>query len=82
MEVEPNPANPVTVLSFELRVASSVNLAVYDVSGRKVAELLSGRQEAGAHVVTWDASGLGSGVYLARLQVGQDTHAGKVVVVK
>ncbi len=82
LSVGPNPANPVTVLSFELRVASSVSLAVYDVSGRKVAELLSGRQEAGAHVVTWDASGLGSGVYLARLQVGTETQAGKVVVVK
>ncbi len=82
LEVGPNPANPVTIFSFELRAASCVSLEVYDVSGRKVAELLSGRQEAGAHVVTWDASGLGSGVYLARLQVGQDTQAGKVVVVK
>ncbi len=82
LEVGPNPANPVTTFSFELRVASSVNLEVYDVSGRKVAELLSGRQEAGAHVVTWDASGLGSGVYLARLQVGGESQAGKVVVVK
>ncbi len=81
LEVGPNPANPVTILSFELRVASSVNLEVYDISGRKVAELLSGRQEAGAHVVTWDASGLGSGVYLARLQVGGESQAGKVVVV-
>ncbi len=82
LAVGPNPANPVTTFSFKLRVASSVNLTVYDVSGRRVAELLSGRQEAGAHVVTWDASGLGSGVYLARLQVGQETQAGKVVVVK
>ncbi len=53
-----------------------------DVSGWRVAELLSGRQEAGAHVVTWDASGLGSGVYLARLQVGGESQAGEVVVVK
>ncbi len=82
LEVGPNPANPVTTFSFELRSASSVNLEVYDVSGRRVAELLSGRQEAGAHVVTWDASGLGSGVYLARLQVGGESQAGKVVVVK
>ncbi len=43
LEVGPNPANPVTIFSFELRDASSVSLEVYDVSGRKVAELLSGR---------------------------------------
>ncbi len=82
LEVGPNPANPVTTFSFELRAASCVSLAVYDVSGRKVAALLSGRQEAGTHVVTWDASGLGSGVYLARLTMSGYQNAQKIVVVK
>ncbi len=82
LEVGPNPANPVTTFNFELRAASFVGLEVYDVSGRRVAELLSGRQEAGAHVITWDASGLGSGVYLARLTTSGYQDAQKIVVVK
>ena len=45
----PNPFNPTTVLSYELRVASKVNLTVYDVAGTKVAELANGWRDAGNH---------------------------------
>ena len=43
----PNPFNPSTVASFELRVASQVKLAVYDISGREVALLAEGCYPAG-----------------------------------
>ncbi len=75
----PNPFNPSTVISFELPVASFVKLAVFDVSGRDVrahgcAPLGGGntpalQYPAGRHRITFDGSGLPSGVYLARLTV-------------
>lgn len=64
---DPNPFNPTTAISYQLPAASFVNLAVYDVSGRKVAELVNGWRDAGVHGVTFDGSHLASGVYIYRL---------------
>jgi hypothetical protein len=71
----PNPFNPSTVLRFDLARAGRAVLALYDVRGRGVAELLGGeRLPAGAHQVAWtgiDASGrpVASGVYYLRLSL-------------
>ncbi len=64
----PNPFNPSTVVSFRLSVFSDIRLAIYDVLGRKVAVLVDGAMPAGPHSVTFDASGLASGVYVVRLE--------------
>ncbi len=65
----PNPFNPTTVLSFELRVPSLVNLEVFDVNGERVmVGFIPTRQyPAGTHHIPLDGSDLPSGVYLARL---------------
>ncbi|TKJ41003.1 hypothetical protein CEE37_04885 [candidate division LCP-89 bacterium B3_LCP] len=78
----PNPFNPLTVLSFKLHDASIVNLAVYDISGRLVTTLVNGWRDAGIHEVTFDASGLPSGVYLYRLTAGEFSDSGKMVLMK
>jgi hypothetical protein len=63
----PNPFNPTTVISFQLPVSSDVRLVVYDLLGREVAVLLNEKRQAGIHTSTFDASSLGSGMYLYRL---------------
>ncbi|MFH1733841.1 MAG: T9SS type A sorting domain-containing protein, partial [bacterium] len=83
----PNPFNPVTAISYQLSSVSHVNLTVYDVSGRKVAELTDGFRDAGRHEVTFEASGLASGIYLYRLQTSGSgtiptTVTGKIVLMK
>ncbi|TKJ41089.1 hypothetical protein CEE37_05325 [candidate division LCP-89 bacterium B3_LCP] len=78
----PNPFNPTTVLSYKLQDASRVNLSVFDISGRLVAELVNSWRDAGVHEVTFDASGLTSGVYLYRLTAGEFTDTGKMVLMK
>ena len=78
----PNPFNPTTVLSYKLQDASFVHLAVYDVSGRRVAELVNGWRNAGNHEVIFDGSDLGSGIYIYRLVTGNVTASGKMVLVK
>jgi hypothetical protein len=70
----PNPFNPVTVLHFALARAATVDLAIFDVTGRKVAVLAQGPRPAGRHALRWDGRDLAgrraaSGTYLARLQV-------------
>jgi hypothetical protein len=78
----PNPFNPVTMVSFVLPQAARVNLSVYDVAGHLVSKLVEGWREAGNHEITFDGSGLASGVYLCRLSAAKYTAAAKLVVVK
>jgi len=65
----PNPFNPTTILSFNLPDPAIVSLVVYDVLGRKIAELAAGSYGAGTHTSTWNAADQSSGVYFARFTV-------------
>jgi hypothetical protein len=82
ISVYPNPFNPSTVISYQLSVDSFVNLAIYDVSGRKSAELVNGWRDMGVHEVTFDGSGLVSGVYLFRMTAGEFSEIGKMLLIK
>lgn len=78
----PNPFNPVTTISYQLRVASGVSLKVYDVLGREAATLVNGRKPPGKYMLKWDASHLPSGVYFYRLQTDSFSETRKLVLVK
>lgn len=80
----PNPFNPSTTISYALPQAVEVELKVYDLTGKEIATLVSGKQLAGKHEVRWSPNGLASGVYVYRLQA-KDTSSGstqKVVLTK
>ncbi|MDA0874787.1 MAG: T9SS type A sorting domain-containing protein [Bacteroidetes bacterium] len=66
----PNPFSGQTRLALSVPEAGRVTLRIYDALGREVATLIDGMLEAGSHGVTFDAPGLPSGVYYARLQAG------------
>jgi hypothetical protein len=78
----PNPFNPTTTISWRLTVSSPVKLSVYNLRGQKVATLINQRQPAGFHTITFDASGLASGVYFYRLEAGRFLESRKMVVLK
>lgn len=78
----PNPFNPTTVVGYRLSVDGPAKLTVYDLLGREVAVLVDGPMSAGAHSVTFDASGFSSGVYIYRLQTAQGVLTRKMVLIK
>lgn len=78
----PNPFNPTTSISFTLPEAGEASLKVFDMNGREVATLVNGMTERGAHTVTFDASGLSTGVYFYTLKAGELTSTNKMVLVK
>jgi len=84
----PNPFNPATTVSFDLRVATSTRLTVFDVSGRVVRTLVAGQQLAGGrHDVTWDGLSeagrpVSAGVYLYRLEAGDFQQTRTMTLVK
>lgn len=80
----PNPFNPTTTISYRLDKPGRVKLAVYDIMGREVALLENGMKPQGIHSQSWDAS-LGkfsSGVYLYKLDVGNETLIRKLTLIK
>lgn len=78
----PNPFNPTTVVSYQLPVAGTVKLAVYDLLGREVAMLVNEHQRAGHYSAAFDATGLPSGAYFYRLSAGNFTAVKKLVILK
>jgi len=71
----PNPFNPVTSFTYSLPEDGLVQVAIYDISGRMVSELVNGYQSAGSYPVVWDANELSSGVYLVNMTAGEFTSA-------
>lgn len=78
----PNPFNPVTKITYQLPVSSSVTLTVFDINGRELIISKNENQQAGYHEFVFDASSLASGVYLYRVTAGKYIETRKMVMVK
>jgi photosystem II stability/assembly factor-like uncharacterized protein len=83
----PNPFNAGTTISYELPAAADVELAVYDISGRRVALIERRRRGAGAFDHAWNGADdrgerLASGVYFLRLGAGGEQAVRKIVILK
>jgi hypothetical protein len=82
----PNPFNPSTRISFSIYESGFVKLAVYDLLGREIKNLVSENRKPGNYEVNFDASsvagGLTSGVYFYKLQVNNFIESKKMFLVK
>ncbi len=83
----PNPFNPSTRIEFALARGTRVDLAVFDLTGRRLARLISGDLASGRHTVLWDGRGddgrgLPSGTYLYRLVTGDEVFSRKLTLLK
>jgi photosystem II stability/assembly factor-like uncharacterized protein len=78
----PNPFNPTTEIRYHIPHSSYVSLKVFDVIGREVVTLVDDIRVAGNHNISWNASGVPSGVYFYRLQAGNFMKTRKLVILK
>ncbi|MFK7849196.1 MAG: T9SS type A sorting domain-containing protein [Rhodothermales bacterium] len=78
----PNPFNPQTTIFFELNQSAHVELKVYDMLGREVAVLLDNTLASGNHQAIFEATGLTSGVYYARLVASGDVVTQQLLLMK
>ncbi len=78
----PNPFNAGTTIRIELIRPGETQVTFYDLKGRRVDQILSGPLPAGTHAISWKPRGLGSGIYLYRLDVDAVSRIGKAVYLK
>lgn len=78
----PNPFNPSTNIEFELPHATHVKLAIYDILGRLVVNLLDSQLARGQYDVVWNASAFSSGLYFCRFTDGVNIRTIKMSLVK
>jgi hypothetical protein len=80
--VYPNPFNPETTISFTLAEQSHIDLAVYDIRGRKIDHLLHDTRQAGYYQISWNAENIPSGNYFIRLETADRELVQKVTLLK
>jgi len=93
----PNPFNPTTKIKFQIPLLRGVsegqlvtpgregvftNISVYDISGRLVKTIIQQNIKPGSYEVTFDATGLSSGVYFYKLVTNGFTDTKKMMLVK
>ena len=87
LECHPNPFNPKTSIDYFMPERGDVELAVYDVSGRRVAVLERGERNEGEHRAAWngvdeDGNPVATGVYFLRLDALGGSRTAKAVLLK
>jgi hypothetical protein len=83
----PNPANPTTLVRFELAARGPVQLGIFDVAGRRVRDLAHATFDGGRHAVVWDGRDdagreVASGIYLTRFVAGGAAATRKLAVIR
>ncbi len=82
LKCSPQPFNPETIFSFNLSQKGQAKLEIYNLAGQQVAVLLDRVLEAGVYEHPWNAQGLPSGVYLARLNTPAGSVTQRVLLLK
>ncbi len=83
LRVNPNPTSGTTWFTFTTRESAKTTLELFDMAGKKVADLFAGELEAGTqYSVDYNAELLSTGIYLYRLTNGNSLEQGKLIVNK
>jgi subtilisin family serine protease len=80
----PNPFNARSIIPYQLERATEIRLELFDIMGRRVAVLDRGQREAGTYEIPLDTNqlGLASGIYIYRLQAGNEVLVKKLSLIK
>jgi hypothetical protein len=83
----PNPFNPVTTINYDLPKDAYVNLIIYDIMGREVANLAGKEMSAGYQTMKWNARNnagalVSAGIYFYQIQTRDFVKTKKMVLLK
>jgi hypothetical protein len=78
----PNPFNPSTTISYQIPNSGFVNLKIYDITGKEVITLVKEQKSAGSYSVRFNANNLPSGIYLCKIESGNNIQTKKMMLMK
>lgn len=78
----PNPTVNEISLDYILSDKQNVRITIYDLSGRKIEEVLNQSQGAGKQISSHQVGHLNKGIYIITLQVGRQVSAKKMVILR
>ncbi|MCG8372797.1 MAG: T9SS type A sorting domain-containing protein, partial [Balneolales bacterium] len=78
----PNPFNPSTTITYQVKDPGMVTLTVYNLLGQAVQVLVNEHQTVGSYSALFDASSLASGFYFYRLEVNDFVNTKKMMLIK
>jgi len=78
----PNPFNNTTRIDFTLPEAVYTRLAVYDLAGRRIAELVGEKLEPGHHTAIFAPEAIASGIYFYKLKAGERSAVKRMVYLR
>jgi len=83
VSVQPNPARDIAQFNFKTVNTAATTLEIFDMSGRKVADVYAGTVEAGtAYQVSFDTEVLATGIYMYRFTNGSDVQIKRLIINK
>ncbi|MEI8134023.1 MAG: choice-of-anchor D domain-containing protein [bacterium] len=86
VELFQNSPNPVsgtqTTINFTLAKPEQISLQVFDLTGKQIATLVDGFQDAGLHSTTMNIGELANGVYIYRLSAGEYSVTKRMIIMK
>ena len=82
-----NPFNPVTIINYDLPKDAVIEIAIYDILGREVNNLVRGLKEAGYHTINWDSkdrygNSVAAGVYFYQIRSHDFVKTRKMLLLK
>jgi bacillolysin len=83
----PNPFNPSTSIRYSLPNSEKVIIMVYDMTGRRIAELVNNFHDPGTYTISWNGKSdeglnVSSGIYYCRIKAGDYSAIKKMVLIK
>ncbi|MBM3327765.1 MAG: T9SS type A sorting domain-containing protein, partial [Calditrichaeota bacterium] len=78
----PNPFNSNTIIGYALPVASDVNLSLFDLNGRKVADIYRGFCEPGSYRLPYNAVKIPSGIYVLKMATAEYISTTKLEILR
>ena len=78
----PNPFRQETFIRYHCSEPSKVTMKVFNILGQEVVTLVDKVENAGEHIVKWDANEMSNGVYFYRVTIGNFTETRKCMIVR
>jgi hypothetical protein len=79
-QVYPNPANDIVTFGYVLKQSGMVKIEIFDLQGRQISTITEGAKTAGTHLSRWNTAGTAAGIYVYRIQSGNEAATGRLTL--